>query len=80
MTSITRKGQVTIPKAIRDRLQLRPFDKIAIEIVGSEARIKKARPSLDELAGVLPPLDVPILDLPRIARDERATRNTRRDE
>jgi AbrB family looped-hinge helix DNA binding protein len=78
VTSMTRKGQVTIPKDVRERLGLRPFDKIEIELVGDEAYLRKARPSLDELAGILPPLGIPIEEMPRIAREERAAR-VRRD-
>jgi AbrB family looped-hinge helix DNA binding protein len=74
ITSLTRKGQVTIPKAVRDGLGLRPFDKVEIEMVGSEARIRKARRALDELAGILPPLGIPIEEMPRVAREEREER------
>ncbi|MGH6671351.1 MAG: AbrB/MazE/SpoVT family DNA-binding domain-containing protein [Xanthobacteraceae bacterium] len=31
MSTITRKGQVTIPKSIRDRLNLRPGNKVDFE-------------------------------------------------
>jgi antitoxin PrlF len=54
VTSLTSKGQVTIPKAIRDELGLRPFDKIRFTIEDGEVKLKKAYPSLDEVAGSLP--------------------------
>ena len=73
-TSLTRKGQVTLPKPIRDALGLKPFDRIEVTVVGGEARLRKAHLSLDEIAGVLPPLDVPIEAMPRIAKEERAKR------
>ena len=60
VTSLTRKGQATIPKAVREQLGLAPFDKIEFEIVGTEARLRKARLSVDELVGILPPLGMPV--------------------
>jgi antitoxin PrlF len=54
VTSLTSKGQVTIPKAIRDELGLRPFDKIRFTVEDGEVKLKKAYPSLDEVAGSLP--------------------------
>jgi len=52
-TSVTSKGQVTIPKAIRDELGLRPFDKIRFTIEDGGVKLQKAYPSLEELAGSL---------------------------
>lgn len=54
ITSLTSKGQVTIPKAIRDKLGLRPFDKIRFDIENDEVKLKKAYPSLEDIAGSLP--------------------------
>ena len=70
VTSLTRKGQVTIPKEVRDYLGLKPFDKIEIRIENGTATLRKARLSLDEIAGILPPLGIPIEDMPAIAMDE----------
>ncbi len=74
VTSLTRKGQVTIPKAVRDQLGLKPFDKLEVQVDGDEARLRKARLSLEEIAGALPALDVPVEEMPRIAKEERARR------
>ncbi|TAK36807.1 MAG: AbrB/MazE/SpoVT family DNA-binding domain-containing protein [Chloroflexota bacterium] len=74
ITSLTRKGQVAIPKEVRVKLGLKAFDKIEVEVEGGEARLRKARPSLEEVAGTLPPLDVPIEEMPTIAKHERAKR------
>jgi|GEM_PF-1079555 len=41
-TKLTTKGQITIPKAIRDRLKLKTGDKIAVAIEGQHAILKKA--------------------------------------
>jgi AbrB family looped-hinge helix DNA binding protein len=40
---ITRKGQVTIPQEIRDRLGLLPHTEVEFELAGDHARIRKAR-------------------------------------
>jgi AbrB family looped-hinge helix DNA binding protein len=41
--TMTQKGQVTIPAAIRARLGLRPRDRVRFEIVGDEVRLSPAR-------------------------------------
>ncbi len=38
---LTSKGQVTVPKAVRDKLHLKPGDTLAYEVEGAEARIRK---------------------------------------
>ena len=39
---ITSKGQVTIPKTVRDKLGLLPNSDVQIEVVGKEARIRRS--------------------------------------
>ena len=39
---ITKKGRVTIPQEIRNRLGLLPHTKVEFELVGDHARIRKA--------------------------------------
>jgi AbrB family looped-hinge helix DNA binding protein len=74
ITSLTSKGQVTIPKAIRDELGLRPFDKIRFTIENGEVKLKKAYPSLDDLVGILPASqgEIDIDAAITRAKDERA--------
>mgnify|MGYP002683313605 CR=1 FL=1 len=72
VTSLTRNGQVTIPKAIRDELGLRPFDKIRFTIDGGEVKLEKAYPSLREIAGSISPCDVPMESWDEIIADDRA--------
>ena len=50
-SKITSKYQVTIPKAIRERLGLRPRDRLIWEIVDGEARVRPARDSWKDLRG-----------------------------
>ena len=40
---ITTKGQVTIPQEIRNRLGLLPHTAVEFEVVGDQARIRRAR-------------------------------------
>ena len=48
--TITSKGQVTIPKDIRDSLQLRSGDKIEIVVTHSgEAVIRRVSPEVDDV-------------------------------
>jgi antitoxin PrlF len=48
-STMTQKGQVTIPAAIRARLGLRPRDRVRFEITGDVVTIKPAESQL--LAG-----------------------------
>ena len=48
------KGQVVIPKRIRDRLGIRPGDEVRVSEADGEARVSKA-PTLDELVGIFGP-------------------------
>ena len=41
LARLTSKGQVTVPKAVRDQLHLKPGDMLAYEVEGEEARIRK---------------------------------------
>lgn len=79
-TTRTKKGQLTIPKHVRDTLGLKAFDQIEVEVAeGGTARLRKVtRPTLREVAGSLPTLDIPVEDMPRIAKDERAARKAKR--
>ncbi len=78
-TTITRKGQVTIPKDIREQFGLKPTDKVEFYVEDGQMKVRKARLSLDEMAGMLPPLGIPIEDMPAIAWDDWAERYAERD-
>jgi AbrB family looped-hinge helix DNA binding protein len=74
MSSMTRKGQVTIPKEVRDALGLKPFDKVEIYLDNNgEAKLRRVL-SLEEVAGSLPPLGRPIDEAITLAKEERARR------
>ena len=50
---VTSKGQVTIPKTVRDALELREGDEVLFRVERSRALIAKT-PSLLDLAGSVP--------------------------
>ena len=53
---ITSQGQITVPKAIRDRLGLKPGDDVEFEDRGDDiVLIPRRRRSILDFAGVLPP-------------------------
>jgi antitoxin PrlF len=49
-TTMTQKGQVTIPAAIRARLGLRPKDRVRFDVDGDEVKLRPASSNL--LAGL----------------------------
>lgn len=57
LTTITKKGQITIPKKIRDFLKLKKGRRLEIKIEKKEIRIKPALDILD-LAGKFKPKKV----------------------
>lgn len=54
ITTITQKGQVTLPKKIREKFGLRPYKKVFIETSGDSIKIKTSADIVD-LAGTFKP-------------------------
>ena len=54
-TTLTSKGQVTVPKEVRDKLGLQPHDKITFVAEDGFATLRRM-PRLEELVGSLPSL------------------------
>ena len=53
---VTSKGQITIPKAVREKLNLRPGDKVRFEIEDDgAARMRAMNRSLGDIIGMLKP-------------------------
>ncbi len=53
LATMTSKGQVTVPKPIRDKLRLKPGDRIDFLLDDGGARITPVRASVKELKGML---------------------------
>ncbi len=76
VTTITQRGQVTVPAEVRRMLGLQPRDKVAFAIDGGEVKLVPARFTLESAYRSVPPLAHPISDkeMLRIAKEERALR------
>lgn len=51
-STVTVKGQTTLPRAVRTASGLRPGDRVRYLVLGNEVRVTKVRP-VAELAGIL---------------------------
>ena len=51
-STVTAKGQTTLPKPVRDALGLRPGDKVTYIVQDGEVRLTKAK-SVKDLFGIL---------------------------
>jgi AbrB family looped-hinge helix DNA binding protein len=54
-STITRKGQVTIPKAIRDRLGVREGEKVLFVMRGDDVVLKVVKGTILDLRGSVQP-------------------------
>lgn len=78
MSTITSKGQITIPKEIRDKLMLGTGDKIEFVITKDrEALIRPISKKVDDLFGKLHPPGVNAVSIE--AMDEAIARKLRAD-
>jgi AbrB family looped-hinge helix DNA binding protein len=55
VTTITQRGQITIPAEVRRRLGLGPRDKVAFEIEGDQVRLVPALFTLEAAYGSVQP-------------------------
>ncbi len=58
-STITRKGQVTIPKTIRDRLGVREGEKVLFVVRGDDVVLKVVRGTILDLKGSVTPVHRP---------------------
>lgn len=75
IATVTTKGQVTIPSAVRDQLGISPQDKIIFRVgEGSRVEIERLPMSLEEAYGSVAPLTAyqDLKDVQAAAREERA--------
>ena len=52
-STITSKGQTTVPKEVRDALDVGPGDRLTWEVRGGKVAITTERPALYELEGFI---------------------------
>ncbi len=76
---LTSKGQLTIPKDVRERLGLKSGDRVVFEFEGDSVRLKvEKQRSLEKLKGSLPATrEYPGKDAERRAAREHVVREAR---
>ena len=74
LSSVSRKGQVTIPLEIRHRLGIKPRDKIAFSLQDGTVTIAPVRSSIRNFYQSVPALDPPrtLWEMAEIAAEEHA--------
>lgn len=74
LSSVSDKGQVTIPMEIRRALDIKPRDKVVFRLEDGEVRIIPAEASLQASFQAVPPLRQPLTDeqMIEIAGEEHA--------
>ncbi len=72
MAAVTSKGQITIPKKVRDALGIRTGTELEFQVEGDSLRLRKAdnREAIDRWRGVLE-LDEPVDDFVNRLRGAR---------
>jgi len=66
-SAVTAKGQITLPRRVREELGLQPGDRIRYILADGEVRLLKAR-SVMELEGLLARPDQPTVTLDEMER------------
>jgi antitoxin PrlF len=76
--TLTSKGQLTVPKEVRERLSLKSGDRVVFEFEGDSVRLRaERRRSLEELRGSLPATrEYPGKEAEREAAREHAVRES----
>ena len=52
-TTVTSKGQVTLPAKLRKALGIQPGDRIELTLEGDEARLRRTTRSFEDLRGIV---------------------------
>jgi AbrB family looped-hinge helix DNA binding protein len=73
-TTITSKGQVTIPKEVRDQLGLGPSDRVEFEVRGDVAIMKRRARRVRDVAAVVPALGISDEEVAERMKQDRAAR------
>jgi len=80
VTTVTQRGQVTIPAPVRRLLGAKPRGKVAFQVDGQDVRLVAAEHTLESAYGSVKPIAPPqdFKRLERAAKDERAARSVRK--
>ena len=73
-SSVSPKGQITLPLEVRRRWGIKPKDRVTIQVDEQTVTIAPARSALEESYGSVPPLNRPLSDteMTAIAAEEHA--------
>lgn len=79
LSTITQRGQVTIPVEVRKLLGVRPRDKVAFTIEDGHVGLVPARFTLETAFQSIPALKQPLTDeeMSELAKEEKAERTIR---
>ena len=79
-TTLTQRGQVTIPAEVRRLLGAKPRDKVVFRIEGSSVTLAPAPFDLESAYGSVKPLHHPedFEEISRIAREDNIARATKK--
>lgn len=80
VSTITQRGQVTLPAEVRRRLGVKPSDRVEFVIEDDRVTVKPVAYTLETMFGAVKPLSQPMdFDAAiRDAKEERAERQMRR--
>lgn len=73
-SSVSPKGQVTLPQEFRERLGIKPRDRVVLQLEGDSIRVVPAKSRLDAIYASIPPLPQQLSpeDMIKIATEEHA--------
>jgi AbrB family looped-hinge helix DNA binding protein len=79
VTTVTQRGQVTIPADVRRLLNAKPRSKIAFRVENSTVRLMPVEFTVEQVLGSVTPLQQPedLEELSRIAKEEKVQRSLR---
>jgi AbrB family looped-hinge helix DNA binding protein len=79
VSTVTERGQVTIPAEVRRLLGAKPRDKITFRITGDSVHVVPVELTLEQVFGSVTQIDRPedLEELSRIAKEEKAEQTIR---
>lgn len=79
VTTVTQRGQVTIPAEVRRLLNAKPRSKVAFRVENGTVRLMLVEFTVEQVLGSVMPLRQPedLEELSRIAKEEKVQRSLR---